>query len=284
MALTRRQREVLDFITDFIQSKRYSPSLEEIADHFDLNSVATVHKHVSNLEKKGFIRRDWNRSRSIDVLPGAADGLPQGVGSSLGQLSGALRGASATGAVAGATTTADGGLLAFPSNRQMEGSSQDRRFEVEFPGAIEAITDAFEPEAGSGAKDLSGVVRLDVKGRVAAGLPLEVIPDGESVPVPESMISKGRCFVLQVSGESMVDEQIADGDFVIVEERSQVTDGEKVVATIDGEATVKTFHRQGDGSIRLQPANDLFEPIIVEPGAALEIRGVVIGLMRKYRP
>ena len=120
-----------------------------------------------------------------------------------------------------------------------------------------------------------------MRGRVAAGLPIEAVTDHESVAVPEGMAGRGRSFVLEVRGDSMIDEQIANGDFVIVEERKSPINGEKVVAVIEGEATLKTFFREPDGSIRLQPANDAYEPIIVR-GGDLQIRGVVIGLMRKY--
>jgi repressor LexA len=254
MALTRRQREILDFITEFIASRRYSPSLEEIAEHFGLSSVATVHKHVSNLEKKGFIRRDWNRSRSIDLV--------------------AAEPAQAVGLAA---------PLTFPAAPSLQGASRvSERMpdEVDLPGAVEALHDDYEAGAGESA-EVPGVVRLDMRGRVAAGLPIEAVTDHESVAVPEGMAGRGRSFVLEVRGDSMIDEQIANGDFVIVEERKSPINGEKVVAVIEGEATLKTFFREPDGSIRLQPANDAYEPIIVR-GGDLQIRGVVIGLMRKY--
>jgi len=249
MALTRRQREILDFITEFIGSRRYSPSLEEIAEHFGLSSVATVHKHVSNLEKKGFIRRDWNRSRSIDLV------APEPV--------------RAVGLAA---------PLAFPGASQVSERMPD---EVAFPGAIEALKDEYEAGAGE-SSDVPGVVRLDLRGRVAAGLPIEAVTDHETVAVPQGLLKRGKSFVLEVRGDSMIDDQICDGDFVIVEERSRVEQGEKIVAVIDGEATLKRYFREADGSIRLQPSNDAYEPIIVR-GGDLQIRGVVIGLMRKYR-
>lgn len=253
MALTRRQREILDFVTDFISSKRYSPSLEEIAEAFGLSSVATVHKHVSNLEAKGFIRRDWNRSRSIDIVAPepvrAAESAPPGLGSAL-----AFR-------------------AAGPVSEPVPGT-------VDFPGAIEALRDEYEGDDGS--SESSDLVRLDLRGRVAAGLPIEAISDHETIAVPQGLAGRRESYVLEVQGDSMIDLQIRDGDFVIVERRSVAREGEMVVAVIEGEATLKTYHREPDGSIRLQPANAAYEPIRVR-GGDLQLQGVVIGLMRKYR-
>lgn len=244
MALTRRQREVLDFIEDFIRTKRYSPSLEEIAKHFGLSSVATVHKHVVNLEKKGFIRRDWNRSRSIDVAPPPRPVL---------------------------TAVGGGGLVAETNV-------------ADFPGAIEAFGHRHEPDADAEWARMSEVVRLPLQGRVAAGLPIEAIRDHESVAVPASMVGRGRSYVLQVKGDSMIGEHIQDGDFVIVEERREARNGEKVIALIgDGEATLKTYFRDPDGTVRLEPANPSFKTIRVREGS-FRIQGVVIGVLRRFRP
>ncbi|MEM7246615.1 MAG: transcriptional repressor LexA [Acidobacteriota bacterium] len=250
MALTKRQREVLDFITDFIQSRRYSPSLDEIKDHFGLSSVATVHKHVSNLEEKGFIRRDWNRSRSIDLAPLRAAGATMG----------ALDGVPGVAVPAGAEAPVD-----LPGV-------------VELPGAVEAFQEHVESDEHDGSDDL---VALRLQGRVAAGLPIEALDD-ESMAVPRPLVGPGRCFVLEVRGDSMIEEQIRDGDYVVVEERSVANPGEKVVAVIDGEATLKKYYPESDGSVRLEPANAAMEPIIVRRGE-FSLRGVVIGLMRKYR-
>lgn len=243
MALTRRQREVLDFITDFIRTKRYSPSLEEIAAHFGLSSVATVHKHVTNLEKKGFIRRSWNRSRSIDVA------MPELVGS-------------------GAP------VARFPD--RVSESLRPARLD----GAVEAVRGGFEPDDDSAAE--GDLVRLRLAGRVAAGHPIEAIPETDRLGVPPGLVGRGRCYVLQVTGDSMIGEHIQDGDYVIVEERQQVRDGERVIALIGNEeATLKTFHREADGAVRLDPANPAFEPIRVRDGE-FRIQGVVIGVMRRY--
>ncbi len=201
MILTKRQKEVLDFITRFVDEKGYSPSLMEIGRHFGLSSVATVHKHVENLQKKGFVTKVWNANRSLELAEKALS----------------LR-----------------------------------------------------------------AIRLPLVGRVAAGRPIEAIEEREVIAVPEDMVGKSRTFVLEVRGDSMIDEQIREGDYVIVEDRARVREGELVVALIDGEeATLKKFFREGD-KIRLQPANPAVKPIVVE-ASRVRVQGAVIGVLRKYR-
>jgi len=118
-------------------------------------------------------------------------------------------------------------------------------------------------------------------GVIAAGHPIEAVANPETVSIPEQLLTRGNNYVLRVEGESMIEEQIADGDLIIVEERSHANNGETVVALIDGEnATLKRFYREGK-YIRLQPANPEFSPIFVEEDR-LRIQGVVVGLMRKY--
>jgi repressor LexA len=122
---------------------------------------------------------------------------------------------------------------------------------------------------------------LPLLGRIAAGQPIEAVEDREEVPVPESLLTRGNNYVLRVEGDSMIDEQIRDGDLIIVEQRSLAHNGETVVALIDGErTTLKKFYRDGD-RVRLQPANSALPPIFVDPDR-LRLQGVVVGLMRKY--
>ncbi len=203
MALTRRQREIYEFIRGFVREHGYSPSLEEIGAHFGLSSVATVHKHVSHLVEKGFLKKAWNRSRSVEPI----------------------------------------------------GSE--------------------EPELPT----------LPVLGTVAAGSPIEAIEDDgavERVAVPPERVRRsGATYVLRVRGESMIDEQIRDGDLIIVESRKEARNGETVVALVGGtDATLKRFYRRGD-RVKLVPANDKMEPIEVH-AADVEIRGILRGLLRQY--
>ena len=200
MVLTKRQKEILDFITRFIDQEGYSPSLTEIGEHFGLSSVATVHKHIDNLRKKGLVRKNWNANRSLELTPAAL--------------------------------------------------------------GIKAI-------------------RLPLAGRVAAGHPIEAVEQREVIAVPEDMVGRDESFVLQVKGESMIDEGIRDGDYVIVEKRQRPQNGSVVVALIDGEeATLKKFYREGS-SVRLQPANPAMKPLSIA-AQRVSVQGVVIGLLRKY--
>ena len=205
MKLTRRQREIYDYLGEFIEENGYAPSLEEIAARFGLSSVATVHEHLENLESKGAVRRDPHRSRAIELT--------------------------------------------------------------------ESLTDRPRPAA----------VELPLLGRVAAGQPLEAIGENETLAVPESMVGRGETFVLRVAGDSMIDEHIEDGDYVIVERRETARSGERVVALIDGEhATLKTLFREPDGRIRLQPANERVAPLFYDADR-VRVQGVAIGVLRKYR-
>jgi len=201
MYLTRRQKEILDFLDRHISRKGYAPTIEEIGEHFGLSSLATVHKHLSNLQSKGLVKRDWNRSRALELVP--------------------------------------------------------------TPVAVKAV-------------------ELPLLGRVAAGSPIEAITASETIFVPEDMVGRRDTYVLQVKGDSMIDEQIRDGDFVIVENRKHARDGEMVIALLDGDsATLKKIYREGGGMVRLQPANARVKPIVVDQDR-LRIQGVVIGVLRKY--
>jgi len=202
MHLTRRQKEILDFLSRHIERKGYAPTIEEIGGHFGLRSLATVHKHLTNLQAKGLIKRAWNRSRALELVP------------------------------------------------------------------TEVKVQAVE---------------LPLLGRVAAGTPIEAIQATETIFVPEDMVSRrGETYVLQVKGDSMIDEQIRDGDYVIVENRKTARDGEMVIALLDGDrATLKKLFREGAGKLRLQPANARMKPIYVDQDD-IRVQGVVIGVLRKY--
>jgi len=212
MALTRRQKQVYDFLARFVDENGYSPSFEEIGEGLGLSSLATVHKHISNLEQKGLLKRDYNRSRSIDLLK------PRG------------------------------------RMRQVLG------------GASAAMV-------GSG-------LTLPLMGRIAAGRPVEALENPESISLADFTRSKD-VYVLQVTGESMQDEHIVNGDYVLVEKTNTSRDGEIVVALVNGsDATLKRIYTEGD-KIRLQPSNAAMQPIVV-PAASVQIQGRVIGVLRKY--
>jgi repressor LexA len=206
MAITRRQHELYDFLSRFVAEKGYSPSYEEIKEGMGLSSLATVHKHVTNLEKKGLLTRDYNRSRSIDLLP--------------------------------------------PKGKLKQSMA------------------------------VNTAVVLPLVGRISAGRPIEAVQNNETISLADFVRSK-EVFVLQVRGESMQDEAILDGDYVLVEKAKTAHNGDIVVALVDtSDATLKRFYREGD-NIRLQPSNATMKPFIV-PAAMVEIQGRVIGVLRKY--
>ena len=202
MPLTKRQREILNYLTLYTEQNGYAPSFEEIAENFSYNSLATVHEHLSNLERKGFIKRSYNESRAIEILPSEL-----------------------------------------------------------VPKAIE----------------------LPLLGAVAAGVPIEAIAHQETIAVPDTMVHKaGNHYVLRVRGNSMIDEQIRDGDFVVINDRHSADNGEMVIAMLHGNsATVKKFYRERDGRIRLQPANETMAPLYVHEND-VTIQGIVVGVMRRY--
>jgi repressor LexA len=200
MALTKRQKQILDYLDSFIEVNGYSPSFEEIADSFGYSSLATVHEHLTNLERKGYLRKDYNKSRSLELVPS-------------------------------------------------EGTLAEE---------------------------------LPLLGLVAAGLPIEAIEQNETLAVPHDMLRGGSNFVLRVRGDSMVDEQIRDGDYIVVQSRQTAENGEMVVALVHGDsATVKKFYRERDGRIRLQPANETMQPMYF-PAEEVQIQGIVVAVIRKY--
>ena len=202
MPLTKRQKEILDHIDGFIAERGYAPSFEEIAHHFGYSSLATVHEHLSNLERKGYIRKSYNESRSIELV---------------------------------------------------------------------------KPDEGPQA------VELPLLGAIAAGLPIEAVGQTETFAVPPDMVRRGReSYVLKVQGNSMIDEQIRDGDYIVVSSQDTADNGQMVVALVDGEAaTVKKLYREPGNRSRLQPANERMDPIVVD-ARQVQVQGIVVGVIRKY--
>jgi repressor LexA len=202
MPLTRRQKQILSFLETYIRSNGYAPSFEEIAEEFHLNSLATVHEHLTNLEQKGYIRRAHNERRAIEMVP-----------------------------------------------RQGQ----------------------------------TGATELPLLGQVAAGEPIEAIPQPETIAVPNDLLPRrGSAYVLRVRGDSMVDDHIQDGDLVVVHNRNTANQGQMVIALVQGtSATVKRIYREADGWVRLQPSNERMQPIRVHENDLL-IQGIVVGVIRKY--
>ena len=196
MNLTKRQKEILDFIRKYREEQGISPTQREIRETFHLSSFGTVQKHLKRLEEKGALSREWNRSRGI------------------------------------------------------------------------------APREETVAR---GVPLL---GLVAAGRPIEPFPNEESIEVPATLLGKGDHFVLRVRGESMVEDGILDGDYVVVAKRAKAESGQTVVALVRGEATLKRYYSEG-ARVRLQPANSAMRPLTVD-ARDVTIQGVVTGLIRDY--
>lgn len=195
--LTRRQKEVLDYLRAFIDKHDYSPSYREIADHFGFSSVATVAEHVESLKTKNYLEHEENMARSIQLTP----------------------------------------------------TWDERTFSIPLLGGI------------------------------AAGLPIEAIRTSETIDIPRDMMGR-NVFALRVRGDSMEEDGILDGDFVIIEQTSQPRNGDIVVALVEGNGvTLKRFYREND-HIRLQPANGRYQPIRTK---RVVVQGKVRGVIRKFR-
>ena len=200
--LTERQRDILQFIREFHQERGIAPTHREICDHFGFSSYGTVYKHLSLLEKKGLIRREWNQKRGVELVEKTAPETPP------------------------------------------------------------------------------GVRELPLFGTIAAGQPIEAYQSEETVTVPENLTSRGENYVLKVRGDSMIEDGILDGDYVIIARRERAENGEMVVANVNGEVTLKRLYREGE-RIRLQPANSLMNPIYAH-ARDVSVQGVVVGLMRRF--
>jgi len=212
MALTKRQHEVLEFIAGFLAENEYSPSFEEIAHGLGLASIATVHKHLTALEQKGYLKRSFNQSRALELAP----------------------------------------------KYFKEQKAHRREAEIRKPPVPET--------------PLLGVI--------AAGQPIESYSNPESVSFAEFSGAQ-NVFALEVRGESMIEDHILEGDYVLVEQTDRVRNGEIVVALVEGtDTTLKRFYREGE-SIRLQPANHTMQPIIV-PAQDVQVQGRVLAVHRKY--
>jgi len=214
--LTAKQRELLLFIDQRLKTDGISPSFDEMRDALDLKSKSGVHRLISALEERGFIRRLPNRARALEV--------------------------------------------------------------VKVPDVKASNVVPMRPAAPAPAND---TIDIPLHGRIAAGTPIEALQGTESFSVPAALLGPGEHYALEVSGDSMVEEGILDGDFALIRKAETARDGEIVVALIDEEeATLKTFRHEGN-MIRLDPANRQYEPQRYEPGR-VRIQGRLAGLIRRY--
>lgn len=203
--LTERQKQILDFVFDFVSARGMAPTHLEIRRRFGYRSYGTVHKHLKLLRQKGYLRGGWNQKRGLELT---------------------------------------------------EKTLRSRR---------------------------AAANTVPFHGRIAAGRPIEAVAGVDDLSVPGHLLERGapsRHYVLQVEGDSMIDDGICDGDLVVIAQRDDARSGEMIVALIDDEATLKRYYPEED-AVRLQPANREMEPLFV-PADKLRVQGVVVGLMRRY--
>ncbi|MBU6266296.1 MAG: transcriptional repressor LexA [Sphingomonadales bacterium] len=230
--LTRKQHELIRFIQQRLEDTGVSPSFEEMKEALDLKSKSGVHRLISALEERGFIRRLPNRARALEVLRQPEDATP------------AARASAAT------PSTAD---------------------------VIANLRAAARP-APAPAND---VIEIPLHGKIAAGTPIEALEMHSTLPVPAALLGAGEHYALEVSGDSMVEAGILDGDYALIRRTDSARDGEIVVALVRGEEATLKYLRREDGMIRLDPANAAYDPQFYRP-AEVQVQGKLAGLLRRY--
>ena len=228
--LTRKQHELIRFIQDRLEVTGISPSFEEMKEALDLKSKSGVHRLISALEERGFIRRLPNRARALEVLKQPED-----------------------------VTTKAATRAAANSNS--------------------ALTPLVKPAAPRA--PANDVIEIPMHGRIAAGVPIEDMEGQAMLPVPAAQLGAGEHYALEVSGDSMVEAGILDGDYALIRRTDTARDGEIVVALINGEEATLKYLRREDGMVRLDPANAAYDPQFYRPGE-VEVQGKLAGLLRRY--
>ena len=246
--LTRKQHELLTFIDKHLRDTGFSPSFEEMKEALNLKSKSGIHRLITALEERGFLKRRAHRARALEVLR-----VPEGL---------APRAALASSA-------AQPAMAAPPASPAFAPNVIRGNFAQNLPGAVRTANDA-------------AAVQLPLYGRIAAGLPIEALRDGgESVEVPATMLGGGEHYALEVSGDSMEGAGILDGDTVIIRRGDVADNGAIVVALVDeNEVTLKRLRRRGN-SIALEAANPRYETRIFGPDR-VKVQGRLVGLVRSY--
>jgi repressor LexA len=231
--LTAKQQQLLSYIKQHLDQGGVSPSFEEMKEALDLKSKSGIHRLISALEERGFIRRLPNRARALEILK-LPDGMPV-----LAQQ---------------AVATDESNVVPL------------KKLSRPAPSLPIATND---------------VIEIPLHGRIAAGLPIEAMESNTMLPVPAALLGSGDHYALEVSGDSMIEAGIFDGDFALIQQTNVARDGQIVVALIDGsEATLKYFHQEGR-KVRLDPANRDYEPQIYD-STQVDIQGRLAGLLRRY--
>jgi len=225
--LTRKQHELIRFIQDRLEETGVSPSFEEMKEALDLKSKSGVHRLISALEERGFIRRLPNRARALEVL------------------------------------------------RQPDDVSARVAAPRVPPAPVQTRAPVLRQEPAN------DVIELPLHGRIAAGVPIEALETTATLPVPAALLGPGEHYALEVSGDSMMEAGILDGDYALIRRTNTARDGEIVVALVRGEeATLKYLFRE-QGKVRLDPANAAYDPQYYGAGE-VEVQGKLAGLLRRY--
>ncbi|KUO49689.1 MAG: LexA family transcriptional regulator [Sphingomonadales bacterium BRH_c3] len=227
--LTAKQHELIRFIQQRLEETGISPSFEEMKEALDLKSKSGVHRLISALEERGFIRRLANRARALEVIRMPEDAVPSS-------------------------------KHAVPANDAIP------------------MARAARPVIPQPAND---VIEVPLHGRIAAGAPIEALEGRSSMPVPAALLGPGEHYALEVSGDSMIEAGIFDGDYALVRRTDTARDGEIVVALIRNEEATLKYLRRENGMIRLDPANGAYDPQIYAPHEVV-VQGKLAGLLRRY--
>jgi repressor LexA len=229
--LTRKQHELIRFIQAKLEESGVSPSFEEMKEALDLKSKSGVHRLISALEERGFIRRLPNRARALEVLKQPDD------------------------------------VVKAPAK-------------VPVAANANAGATALRPVAAA-PKPANDVIEIPLHGRIAAGMPIEAMESHSMLPVPAALLGAGEHYALEVSGDSMIEAGILDGDFALIRRQDTARDGEIVVALVRGEEATLKYLRRERGMVRLDPANAAYEPQIYQQGE-VAVQGKLAGLLRRY--
>ncbi|MCR9179532.1 transcriptional repressor LexA [Erythrobacter sanguineus] len=226
--LTAKQHELIRFIQQRLEETGISPSFEEMKEALDLKSKSGVHRLISALEERGFLRRLPNRARALEVIRQPGDTTPAARSSSAGA----------------------GNVVPLAQARTAPEPAND-------------------------------VIELPLHGRIAAGAPIEALEGQSTLPVPAALLGPGEHYALEVSGDSMIEAGIFDGDFALVRRTETARDGEIVVALVRGEEATLKYLRKESGMVRLDPANGAYEPQVYRPDE-VKVQGKLAGLLRRY--
>ena len=227
--LTAKQHELIRFIQQRLEDTGISPSFEEMKEALDLKSKSGVHRLISALEERGFIRRLPNRARALEVVK-------------------------------------------LPENAVMGSPA---------PVAANDAVSAAIPAKAVAPEPANDIIDVPLHGRIAAGAPIEAIEGQSSMPVPAALLGPGEHYALEVSGDSMIEAGIFDGDFALVKRTGTARDGEIVVALVDNEEATLKYLRKDAGRVVLDPANGAYEAQVYEPHR-VQVQGKLAGLLRRY--